>query len=79
MQTLAKIFHCEEVDFCIYTIYTSAIQNLGGFMQENKKRGCIMLTPKMWEQLKKLSHEKGVSMSVLISLALQDKYGFKGV
>lgn len=47
-------------------------------MKENKKKGCIMLTPKMWEQLKKLSHEKGVSMNVLISLALQDKYGFKG-
>lgn len=47
-------------------------------MQEKKKIYSVSLKPAIWEQLKKMSHEKGVSMSVLIALAVQDKYGFKG-
>lgn len=46
-------------------------------MKDNKKAGCVMLPPQMWEQLKKISKEKGVSMSILISLAIQEKYNIK--
>lgn len=47
-------------------------------MQKEKKvRNSVIMPKYAWEQLRKESIKQGISMSMLILLAIQEKYGIK--